>query len=865
MPERRALEVALADQKLTVDALKNKELPKGELLIARIGEEPISQNFKLCYAFDIRDVELTGSKDAAEPQRVYVDATTGQAVRRDPLIYKCFHAPAHTDKDFLAATSPIDKEKLSVFSQAPLVASTFVPRWGGRYGGNQTFETEASEGRFRLSHQNGALLTRRDVNSNGQWFSNPDVLNGSTNWEANAQNATTAHWLTQRVHQFYQQFSPDQNGYNRNGAYPRILVDYNVFGDQVNAFWNRSDQLAFGFAPINATNDNPNFSRTLVTADILGHEYTHAVTQNNANLEYRGESGALNESISDIFGTAFERFLFPNNWNWDLAEDSYQIRDMASPRRAFPPFPPLGGQPEIFQGTGWQPITGTCDRNNDFCGVHINSGVMNKWFHTLCTGQGPNGQGTVAINFDEATSIVYRVLRYYLQSTSNYQDAREGTYGAAGFLYGVCSTQQRAVSAAWAAVGLARGQVCEPGCDYTISPLTISNANCNQPITLTASCNGVAGFSCNDIAYNFSGPNVNSTQGSPSVTITAPSTSGTYTYYVSAVKSLCAFQIRSTTVNVNCGNATCDFSSGPRYVGTWYGLTVQIRSISGKNVLVTAISGSPDDKYYPRGDNFWGSFDLDPNAANLQGCLNAGGTGYGGLVIPSGINPPSGYQQGFEQDGAAFYSRSGTPPTVNPCDFNTPRQVGTWNGLNVQIRQFANNKRTLVTHIPGSSNDKYFPRGDNFWDNFTKNGDADQYRPCLNTGITDWYGLAFPDGISPPSGYQQGTTSDGAVFFSTNGARVGAETEPTPEAVALVRVRPNPAQDEVTVTFLLKEAGSAQVRLLDLQGRVQQQHTYKGVAGQNERVLRVGSLASGLYAVEVSFEGQRIIQKLVKE
>ena len=132
-------------------------------------------------------------------------------------------------------------------------------------------------------------------------------------------------------------------------------------------------------------------------------------------------------------------------------------------------------------------------------------------------------------------------------------------------------------------------------------------------------------------------------------------------------------------------------------------------------------------------------------------------------------------------------------------------------------------------------------------------------------GITDWYGLAFPGGISPPSGYRQGAEQDGAVFFSTNGARVGAETEPTPETVALVHVRPNPAQDEVTVTFLLKETGSAQVRLLDLQGRVQQQHTYKGVAGQNERVLRVGSLATGLYAVEVSFEGQRVIQKLVKE
>ena len=77
------------------------------------------------------------------------------------------------------------------------------------------------------------------------------------------------------------------------------------------------------------------------------------------------------------------------------------------------------------------------------------------------------------------------------------------------------------------------------------------------------------------------------------------------------------FQPRATTINVNCGNVTCDFSNGPRYVGTWNGLTVQIRSINGKNVLVTAVTGSPSDKYYPRGDNFWGSFDLGPNAGWL--------------------------------------------------------------------------------------------------------------------------------------------------------------------------------------------------------------------------------------------------------
>ncbi len=277
---------------------------------------------------------------------------------------------------------------------------------------------------------------------------------------------------------------------------------------------------------------------------------------------------------------------------------------------------------------------------------------------------------------------------------------------------------------------------------------------------------------------------------------------------------------------------------------------MQIRSISGKNVLVTAITGSSVDKYYPRGDNFWYSFSPDPNVAGLQSCLNAGNSGWYGSSFPAGLNPPPGYTQGQEADGAIYFTNGGNPP--NPCDVSTPRQVGTWNNLIVQIRQFPNNKRALVTAVAGSANDKYYPRGDNFWDNFTKDPGADQYRACLNAGESGWYGLSFPGGISPPAGYQQGTTADGATFFSTNGQRQAApETNVSAEDVTLVNVRPNPAQDQLTVTFMLDRSEAVSIRLLDMQGRVMQQQTAQGVAGKNERVLNVSALPTGLYMLDV--------------
>lgn len=190
--------------------------------------------------------------------------------------------------------------------------------------------------------------------------------------------------------------------------------------------------------------------------DVVGHEYMHAITRNTANLQYLGQSGALNEAISDIFGAALERNVLPNDWNWRLSEDAFTFRNMANPAEAFPPITPYG-QPDQYLGPRWidtnQTPTGGLEPctpgGNDGNGVHINSGVMNKWFHTLCTGQNPHSNWTQAIDFDNATRIVFRALQYYLHSTANYLDAREATLIAAQDLFGSCSNEAQQVINAW--------------------------------------------------------------------------------------------------------------------------------------------------------------------------------------------------------------------------------------------------------------------------------------------------------------------------------------------------------------------------------------------------------------------------------
>ena len=101
------------------------------------------------------------------------------------------------------------------------------------------------------------------------------------------------------------------------------------------------------------------------------------------------------------------------------------------------------------------------------------------------------------------------------------------------------------------------------------------------------------------------------------------------------------------------------------------------------------------------------------------------------------------------------------------CNFASPVRVGTWNNNPVQIRQYGSRIALVVLTDP--SNDTHFPRGDNFWDGFAKNANVEQYRACLNAGITDFGGLAFPTGVSTPSGYATNTTGDGARYFYING------------------------------------------------------------------------------------------------
>jgi gliding motility-associated-like protein len=250
--------------------------------------------------------------------------------------------------------------------------------------------------------------------------------------------ATDAHFGAEMTYDYFlSRFN--RNSFDGNGAKIRSYVHYRL--NYVNAFWNGS-VMTYGDG--NGTTWSP-----LISLDVCGHEIAHAVTTNSAGLIYSYESGALNESFSDIFGNAIEYFADSLVFNWKIGEDIISggsgLRNMSNPK--------LRGDPSTYKGQYWHTAA------SDNGGVHTNSGVQNFWFYLLSEGKiGTNDNGDTytvdSLGIHKAEQIAFRNLTVYLTKSSQYNDARYYAIQSAADLYGDCSDEVIATTNAWHAVGV---------------------------------------------------------------------------------------------------------------------------------------------------------------------------------------------------------------------------------------------------------------------------------------------------------------------------------------------------------------------------------------------------------------------------
>ncbi len=228
--------------------------------------------------------------------------------------------------------------------------------------------------------------------------------------------------------------------------------------DYNNAFWN-GQQMVFG------DGDGELFNRFTVSLDVIGHELTHGVTQDEAGLVYMFQPGALNESISDVFGslirqhargeTAAEADWLIGAGLFTSRVNGQALRSMKAPGTAYND-PLLGTDPQPRHMDRYH----TTYLDNG--GVHINSGIPNKAFYEAAVGLG-------GFAWEKAGRIWYETLRdSALRNNTGFRRFANLTASVAGRLYGPASTEQTVVIHAWASVGItangpAIGRPADPG------------------------------------------------------------------------------------------------------------------------------------------------------------------------------------------------------------------------------------------------------------------------------------------------------------------------------------------------------------------------------------------------------------------
>ncbi|HEU4998410.1 MAG TPA: M4 family metallopeptidase [Lapillicoccus sp.] len=221
-------------------------------------------------------------------------------------------------------------------------------------------------------------------------------------------------------------------------------VHYQVQYD--NAFWD-GQQMVFG------DGDGTYFNDFTSSVDVIGHELAHGVTQYTAGLTYVSQSGALNESLSDCFGSMVKQQALGQDAvdaDWLIGEGLFTakvngvaLRSMKAPGTAYDD-PVLGKDPQPADMDGYVKLP--ADSQHDNGGVHTNSGIPNRAFYLAATSIGGRSwEGAGLVWYDVVTGS---------EITKDIDFARFAalTVDAATARFGAGSTEATAIQDAWQTV-----------------------------------------------------------------------------------------------------------------------------------------------------------------------------------------------------------------------------------------------------------------------------------------------------------------------------------------------------------------------------------------------------------------------------
>ncbi len=497
--------------------------PKGELVIVD-DYSTVEVDPAIAYKFNIY---------AAEPisrANIYVDANTGKILLNDAIIK---HANGHTKED-------IKKEAAKSKTETPNLP--YIKATGDtRYAGTRNFDTsQDTNGLFALKGVTPSGIENETFSYEGigglplnipalaalaepVYDGDGSILNPETAdniWNAsehrkdefsttsiyplaNEKNnddvALDAHWGAEVVLDYWKNVH-NRLSYDNEGT---KVFNYVHFGDAYdNAFWNGSAMTYGDGSYQGGTNPNGSFA-PLTSMDVCSHEIGHGVCEFTADLVYARESGAMNEGFSDIWAATVEHYVL-SQIDSSLEYDPWGIGEQIDERdgglkpgdanaRAlrWMDDPKAAGDPDSYGGENWQnPDCGTPTLANDQCGVHTNSGVLNKWFYFLVSGSGQtfspgfnkasaddqvtdagNSYEVVGIDYEKAEKITY-IAETMLSPNAKFAEMRETSILVAQTLFGIGSFEEEQTTNAWYAVDI--GEKYNAGEPNTI---TFSDSN----------------------------------------------------------------------------------------------------------------------------------------------------------------------------------------------------------------------------------------------------------------------------------------------------------------------------------------------------------------------------------------------------
>jgi len=406
--------------------------------------QDIPEELDTSYKLTAQEIKTIIEKDKGRPLETFQTDTVKEGIYfTGNLPFHAYRVTASISffETFEFYVSPSSRKVITSIS---LVSDAQVPSQGvDLKGASQSFYSEQTQSEYQMIDRTSlnGITSRNEIND----FSN-NLLSSSSSSSSGWDRAAVSALINVEKTAKYFKETHNRNSYDNNQG---PIVSYVNFSTEkvtdCNAMY-RNDLNLIYYTP-----ESSSCHATSIDLEVAGHELSHGVVMHTAGLEYMNQSGALNESFADIFGTMVNR-----DGNWLLGEELFKdgsyLRNMKAPwvlsHRLGTSYGGNGNYPGHMDDYVHLPNT----YDTDSGGVHINSSIPNRAYYLLAEGLTTENKGT-SVGLAKAEQLAYKTL-VVLGQKSDFLDAAISMIQVADSVYGKNSNETQAVKAAWSGVGV---------------------------------------------------------------------------------------------------------------------------------------------------------------------------------------------------------------------------------------------------------------------------------------------------------------------------------------------------------------------------------------------------------------------------